>query len=349
MPAVAPWPPRLAGTPAVAVIEQAIARRRLSHSLLLQGEDLGLLTQVALAIADRLLNPPGAAGQFPPEKHPDCFHLRPTGRARMIRIGDDARSPSTMREFIARLTVSPAVAARKVGIVHEADRMNTESANAFLKTLEEPPGHSTLLLLTTRPHALLPTIRSRVLTFRFPGAGAPVAADGWEAWLADYQAWLGRLVEGVGADRQAVAAQIMGLYGLVARFGAVLDFATEEIWKKQKATLPDELGRGVGRDRDRYRQRLRTRLLAEVERATRDFAVPRLAAGTSTPAARWSRRSPNSSVTAVCCASISTNQPCSRASCSPRSGSGPAADRGTLQRPGPGENSIPSTAPSSWL
>jgi len=280
VPAVAPWPPRLAGTPAVAVIEQAIARRRLSHSLLLQGEDLGLLTQVALAIADRLLNPPGAAGQFPPEKHPDCFHLRPTGRARMIRIGDDARSPSTMREFIARLTVSPAVAPRKVGIVHEADRMNTESANAFLKTLEEPPGHSTLLLLTTRPHALLPTIRSRVLTFRFPGAGAPVAADGWEAWLADYQAWLGRLVEGVGADRQAVAAQIMGLYGLVARFGAVLDFATEEIWKKQKATLPDELSEeesvaietGIANG-------LRTRLLAEVERATRDFAVPRLAAG----------------------------------------------------------------------
>ncbi len=280
MPAAAPWPTRLAGTPAVAVIEQAIARQRLSHSLLLQGEDLSVLTQVALAIADRLLNPPGAAGSFPPESHPDCFHLRPTGRARMIRIGDDARSPATMREFIARLTVSPAVATRKVGIVHEADRMNTESANAFLKTLEEPPGHSTLLLLTTRPHALLPTIRSRVLTFRFPGAGAPIAADGWEAWLSDYKAWLERLVEGVGGDRRAVASQIMGLYGLVARFGAVLDFATEEIWKQRKATLPEELSEdesvaietGIANG-------LRTRLLAEVERATRDFAQPRLAAG----------------------------------------------------------------------
>ncbi|MFM8337156.1 MAG: DNA polymerase III subunit gamma/tau [Opitutaceae bacterium] len=280
MPAAAPWPTRLAGTPAVAVIEQAIARQRLSHSLLLQGEDLTVLTQVALAIADRLLNPPGASGNFPPETHPDCFHLRPTGRARMIRIGDDARSPATMREFIARLTVSPAVATRKVGIVHEADRMNTESANAFLKTLEEPPGHSTLLLLTTRPHALLPTIRSRVLTFRFPGAGAPIAADGWEAWLSDYKAWLERLVGGVGGDRQAVAAQIMGLYGLVARFGAVLDFATAEIWKQRKATLPEELSEdesvaietGIANG-------LRTRLLAEVERATRDFAQPRLAAG----------------------------------------------------------------------
>ena len=280
MPAAVPWPTRLAGTPAVAVIEQAIARQRLSHSLLLQGEDLTVLTQVALAIADRLLNPPGAAGNFPPESHPDCFHLRPTGRARMIRIGDDARSPATMREFIARLTVSPSVALRKVGIVHEADRMNTESANAFLKTLEEPPGHSTLLLLTTRPHALLPTIRSRVLTFRFPGAGAPIAADGWEAWLSDYKAWLERVVGGVGGDRQAVAAQIMGLYGLVARFGAVLDFATAEIWKQRKATLPEELSEdesvaietGIANG-------LRTRLLAEVERATRDFAQPRLAAG----------------------------------------------------------------------
>lgn len=280
MPAAVPWPARLAGTPAVAVIEQAIARQRLSHSLLLQGEDLTVLTQVALAIADRLLNPPGAAGNFPPESHPDCFHLRPTGRARMIRIGDDARSPATMREFIARLTVSPSVALRKVGIVHEADRMNTESANAFLKTLEEPPGHSTLLLLTTRPHALLPTIRSRVLTFRFPGAGAPIAADGWEAWLSDYKAWLERLVEGVGGDRQAVAAQIMGLYGLVSRFGAVLDFATAEIWKQRKTTLPEELSEdesvaietGIANG-------LRTRLLAEVERATREFAQPRLAAG----------------------------------------------------------------------
>lgn len=280
MPAAAPWPPRLAGTPAVAVIEQAIARQRLSHSLLLQGEDLGTLTQVAHAIADRLLNAPGSTASFPPDAHPDCFQLRPTGKARMIRIGDDARSPATMREFISRLTVSPAVSRRKVGIVHEADRMNTESANAFLKTLEEPPGHSTLLLLTTRPHALLPTIRSRVLTFRFPGAGEPIAADGWEAWLADYRAWLGRLVEGVGGDRKAASAQVMGLYGLVARFGTVLDFATAEIWKARKAKLPEELSEdeavaietGIANG-------LRSRLFAEVERATRDFAVPRLTAG----------------------------------------------------------------------
>jgi hypothetical protein len=56
----APWPDALAGTPAIAVIDQAIARKRLSHSLLLTGCDHVALEQVALGIADRLLNVPGS-------------------------------------------------------------------------------------------------------------------------------------------------------------------------------------------------------------------------------------------------------------------------------------------------
>src|SRR5687767_12812341 len=143
-----PWPVALAGTPAIAVIEQAISRQRLSHSVLLHGDDLDTLVSVAHAIADRLLNgEPNnrAAATFPTEQHPDCFLLRPSGKARFIRIGDGPTEPGTMREFISKLTVSPAVAARKVGIVFEADRMNAATANAFLKTLEEPPAHSMLL------------------------------------------------------------------------------------------------------------------------------------------------------------------------------------------------------------
>jgi DNA polymerase-3 subunit delta' len=281
--AAVPWPAALVGTPAVAVIEQSIARQRLSHSLLLHGDDLDTLVATALAIADRLLNTPDTAAQFPPDHHPDCFQLRPTGKARMIRIGDDARAPATMREFISKLTVSPAVSRRKVGIVHEADRMNQESANAFLKTLEEPPGHSTLLLLTTRPYALLPTIRSRVLHFRFPSSGVAVVADGWSAWLDDYRAWLARLVEGASTDKKVIADHVFTLYGLVARFGAVLDFATAEVWKKQKEKLPEDLAddeqvaieTGIANG-------LRSRLFAEIELATRTCALPRLTAGDAT-------------------------------------------------------------------
>ncbi len=273
MTVAAPWPAALAGTPAIAVIEQAITRQRLSHSLLLHGDDLETLVAIAHGIADRLLNAKGAAACFPPDQHPDCFLLRPAGKMRQV-------SADATRELIGKLQVSPAVAPRKVAILHEVDRMNQTAANIFLKTLEEPPAHTTLLLLTTRPYSLLPTIRSRVLHFRFPSAGTPIAADGWSAWLDDYRAWLGRLTEGVGADKKLVADHIFTLYGLVARFGTVLDFATAEIWKQQKERLPVELKEeeqvaietGIANG-------LRARLLVEIEQATRTFALPRLTAG----------------------------------------------------------------------
>ncbi len=267
-----PWPAALAGTPAIAVIEQAIARQRLSHSLLLHGDDPDTLVAIAEAIADRLLNAEGSSAHFPPDRHPDCFALRPAGKMRQI-------SAEATRALIGKLQVSPAVARRKVAILHEVDRMHLTAANVFLKTLEEPPAHTTLLLLTSRPYALLPTIRSRVLHFRFPSAGVPVAADGWTAWLDDYRAWLTRLTEGVGTDKQVIADHIFSVYGLVARFGAVLDFATDEIWKKQKQHLPPDLTddeqvaieTGIANG-------LRSRLFAEIEQATRTFALPLLTA-----------------------------------------------------------------------
>lgn len=284
MTAAAPWPAALAGTPAVAVIEQAIARQRLSHSLLLHGDDPDTLTAVALAIADRLLNAPGAAARFRPEQHPDYLELRPKGKMRIIPIGKaEAPEPGTMREFLPKLYVSTAVAPQKVAIIHEADRMNVESANAFLKTLEEPPAHTTLLLLTTRPYALLPTIRSRVLHFRFPSPGGTIAADGWAAWLDDYRSWLSRLADGVAGDKKVVADHVFTLYGLVARFGAVLDFATAEALKNQKASLPPDLKEDEQEAIETgIANGLRARLFGEIEQATRAFALPRLTAGDET-------------------------------------------------------------------
>ncbi|MEO6246557.1 MAG: DNA polymerase III subunit gamma/tau, partial [Opitutaceae bacterium] len=92
--------------------------------------------------------------------------------------------------------------------------------------------------------------------------------------------WLGRLVEGVGSDKRAIADQVFTLYGLIARFGAVLDFATDEVWKQQKEKLPADLEddeqvaieTGIANG-------LRSRLFAELELATRTFALPRLLAG----------------------------------------------------------------------
>lgn len=285
MSSLSPWPETLVGTPAIAVLEQAIVRQRLSHSVLLHGDDLDTLVLIAAAIADRLLNmvvdPKTGAisrraadqGGFPPDQHPDCFTLRPAGKMRQI-------SADATRGLIDKLQVSPAVAPRKVAILHEVDRMNLTAANVFLKTLEEPPANTALLLLTTRPYALLPTIRSRVLHFRFPSTTKTVAADGWEPWLEDYKAWLGRLADGVTTDKRGVADHVFTLYGLVARFGAVLEAATGTIWAQQKEKLPAELTdeeqvaieTGIANG-------LRSRLFSDIEQATRAFALPRLIAG----------------------------------------------------------------------
>jgi DNA polymerase-3 subunit delta' len=289
------WPEALAGTPAIVVIEQALARHRLAHSLLLHGDDLDTLVLVAHAIADRLLNEPGEPGGLSrrlvsPQRsdggslgvggHPDCFALRPSGKMRLIRIGKaGSPEPGTMREFLRKVSVSPAVATRKVGIIYEADRMNVETSNAFLKTLEEPPRRTTLLLLTTRPYALLPTIRSRCLHFRFASSATPLAHPGLPGWKTDYHAWLARLTEGV-ADRGAIAEQVFALYGLVVRFNAILADATATIWKAEREKLPPEL------DEDEQiaietgiANGIRQKLFAEIEHATVDFARPRLATG----------------------------------------------------------------------
>ena len=278
------WPAALAGLPAVSVIEQAIANGRLSHSLLLTGDEIDLLAEVAGAIADRLLNTRESPAYFPPANHPDCHALRPEGKMR--QIGADA----TREELIAKLQVTPAVSAHKVGIIYECDRMNAASANIFLKTLEEPPRNSTLLLLTTRPYSLLPTIRSRCLCFRFPSAPAAYAPGGWTAWLADYKAWVGKLSAGIAGKREA-SDSIFGVYGLVARFAMILDFATAEIWGQQKEKLPPDLTQD---EREAIEtgiaNGLRSRLFIEIEQATRDFAVSALLAPDANAGAANSER-----------------------------------------------------------
>lgn len=261
-----PWPPALAGTPAVSVIERAIDRQRLAHSLLLHGDDLDTLALVALGIADRLLNDPRRPAQtFPPESHPDFFALRPSGKARFI-------TADNTRGLIGKVQVSPQISHRKIAVVYEADRMNAAAANIFLKTLEEPPGSTVILLLTTRPYALLPTIRSRCLHFRFPATAAPLAHPALPGWLADYQAWLGQLSVGV-ADKRVVADHIFAVYGLITRFNAILAGLTAAVWETQKQKLPPDLEEdeqvaietGIANG-------IRQRLFIELEHATRAFA-----------------------------------------------------------------------------
>ena len=79
------------------------------------------------------------------------------------------------------LSLRPLAGSRKVAIVNDADTMNDESANAFLKTLEEPPERAVLMLIASNLDAVVPTIRSRCQLVRF----APLSRADVEALLIE--------------------------------------------------------------------------------------------------------------------------------------------------------------------
>lgn len=99
--------------------------------------------------------------------------LRPRMKSRRIGVEE-------IRDLERTLHLAAPTGARKVGVVAEADRMNDQASNAFLKTLEEPPPQTLLLLLTTNPQRLLPTILSRCVSIPLLGGRGLLAAGGAE-------------------------------------------------------------------------------------------------------------------------------------------------------------------------
>lgn len=93
----------------------------------------------------------------------ELYTLSPVGKMFEIKIGDrNNPEPNTLRHFEKQFHLtSVSGGRRKVGIIFDADRLNEESQNALLKTLEEPPPETLLILATGNPAALLPTTRSR--------------------------------------------------------------------------------------------------------------------------------------------------------------------------------------------
>ena len=134
-----------------ALIDRAIQENRLAHALLIYGQNLKGIESFANELASKLVD-----SQLSEEGlgwHPDVFALRPSKKSRIISVDDT-------RELIRNIQHSPQKADRKVAFIHEADRFNPSAANAFLKTLEEPPLNTNILLLTTRPHSPSDDVRA---------------------------------------------------------------------------------------------------------------------------------------------------------------------------------------------
>ncbi len=105
--------------------------------------------------------------------HPDIHWLAPEAEGKRLRI-------DAIRDLIGRSTLTTQSQGRRVFVIAPADAMNRAAANALLKTLEEPVPSSCLVLVSSAPHQLPATIRSRCQTLNF----GPVTREQAASWLA---------------------------------------------------------------------------------------------------------------------------------------------------------------------
>ncbi|QDH12931.1 DNA polymerase III subunit delta' [Formicincola oecophyllae] len=208
---------------ALALFKQALVDGHLAHGWLLTGrEGIGKKTlayQMARLVlgADDHESPAGrrvSAGA-----HGDLLELAPAepkgqGRSGPVIKVDDVRA---MRQFLRR---TPIEAGWRVVIVDGAEHLNLNAANALLKTLEEPPPRTLILLLTAQPGRLLPTVRSRCRTL----ALRPLSEQAMATLLPGLDQRLLSLAE--GSPGQALAMAAPPSLAALERAEALLDPAT---------------------------------------------------------------------------------------------------------------------------
>lgn len=247
---------------ALLAIDKAIEQNRLTHALLLKGRNLNALRGAANHIAGKLLGRPEGSLST----HPDFLVLQARNRMRQISVDHT-------RELIRTIQHTPSAGDRKVALIVEVDRMNHEAANAFLKTLEEPPLNTSIILTTVKPNALLDTIVSRCLSFWFHEPEAPLNDEEWNIWKNAFKNWMGVLPHPPKA-RNEISERMMSLYGLLEGFQYNMKRLSAERWTIEKENFsehtPDEelVAMEVGMSRS-----TRIQLLTEIEQCIRDFSV----------------------------------------------------------------------------
>lgn len=193
---------------------------RLPHALLVTGSASSGTHELALFLARKLNG--CRAETLESLRHPMCRVLSPGSKSRRILI-DDMRS---IEPFL-QLKADPGKT-KFVAIV-EADRINEQAANAFLKTLEEPPAQTLIVLITAHPSRLLATILSRCIRLDLrDAAGEPALTEVQRQFLPSVV----KALEGMGSDLAALALRT-----------ALLDFLAqrrESITNSLQCALKDE-------------------------------------------------------------------------------------------------------------
>ena len=129
-------------------LSAAYSKGRLAHAFLVSGPEGSGKQRLTRDLFQTINGETARTGDF--------HQIEPESKSRKILV-------EQIRELESHLRMSTAGSRAKFGVVLEADRLMPQAANAFLKTLEEPPDRSVLVLVTARPDALLATIQSRCI------------------------------------------------------------------------------------------------------------------------------------------------------------------------------------------
>jgi DNA polymerase III subunit delta' len=258
---------------AVELLQRSLERGRLGHAYLFCGAHLAELEAAARTLAKTLNceKPPRRSSnglavdscdvcpscrKIDSANHPDVQWVRPESKLRVITI-------EQMRDLMQTVQLKPAYAAWKVAVIVAADRLNPQAANAFLKTLEEPPGNSILILLSTEPQRLLETILSRCLRLNFAAEPGRLADPSLLAWLKE-------LSETAAGEQRSLLARYRLLSVLLNKLNAAKAAITEALTKSSPLETYDDADSKL---RDKWEDELTAAIEAEYRRQRADLLV----------------------------------------------------------------------------
>ncbi len=210
-------------TAALKYLQRAHEQNRLAHAYLISGSP-GSGKRVLAAGLANLVNGTKPDDVFS-AKAREIFVAEPESKSRRIVV-------EQVRALEHALQMRATAGRRKVAIITEADRLQPQAANAFLKTLEEPPKDSLLLLLSALPEALPDTIVSRCI-------GIPLAANDVQRVTAEER----DLVELLGQASSEQAWSVQQAYGFAQGFQRLLGAVREQIKTENAEKLKREEAR----------------------------------------------------------------------------------------------------------
>ncbi len=160
--------------------------------------------------------------QDDPWRHPDVHAIEPESKSRRIRI-------EQIRALEHELQMRSLLGGVKVGVIFDADRLVEAAANAFLKTLEEPPASSHLLLVSSQPDQLLETILSRCIEIPLRPVERREPTPLQREWL-----------ESLAAFAKVEQPELPHIFGLVRTLEGLLARAKEAVGESSAADLKRE-------------------------------------------------------------------------------------------------------------